>query len=154
MIGPFLAFRIAFFPFWRLVTTTASLMVGLLFVAARFWLNIPIEIPQIVVSLMCAIVSALVLSVVLRLFPIYVHPDGIRCLDVMNRYQMVRWEAIERLRPIHLLGLRYLRINPPGLGRTLWLPLFLADMKGFRLAVCELAGYDNLLAEWLVERGY
>jgi hypothetical protein len=154
MNEPSLSFRIAFFPFWRLITSIASLAVGLLLLAARFWLVIPIDIPQIAVSLISAIVSALVLVVVIRNFPVYVHPDGIRCFDAMNRYRLVRWTRIDRLRPFNLLGLRYLRIDSPDIKGALWLPLFLADMDGFREVVTHLAGNNNVLVEWLLEKGY
>jgi len=93
--------------------------------------------------------GGLILTLAVAYFPVYVAEDGIKGYDFFGFYHFAPWLTIERIRPINLLGLRYLRVRSSAAPRELWVPLFLADMPGFCAAVADRAGPDHPLAEAL-----
>jgi hypothetical protein len=78
-------------------------------------------------------------------FRTYAGPDTLKCTDVFARYVTVRWDSIHRVRPINMGGLRYLRLKSDEAKREIWLPLYLADPRGFTEFVAEYAGEDHPL---------
>jgi hypothetical protein len=146
MDEPVATFRTAFFPVWRLVTALSSAGVGALLLVLRFGLGVPVHVPHVLVTALSAVVGAAVVAVPLGLVKVYLRWDGLRCYDAYGFYHFAPWGAVEAVRPANFLGLKYLRVRAAGLPRELWVPLFLADNKGFRRAVTELAGPDNPLA--------
>jgi hypothetical protein len=84
-------------------------------------------------------------------YRVYVLEDGLRGYTGWGTYRTFRWPEINRVRPINLLGLRFLRVLSVQGGPALWVPLFLADMPGFRAAVRESTGEVHPLSRALDE---
>src|SRR5262245_2866843 len=91
----------------------------------------------------------LALALVVAYYRVYVTVDGISGYDVFGLHHFAAWPSIEEVRPINLLGLRYLRVWSSATPRPLWVPLFLADMPGFCVAIVDCAGPDHPLAQAL-----
>jgi hypothetical protein len=89
------------------------------------------------------------LLVAVSVFRVYVSTEGLRCYTFVGNYRTLRWPEIDSVRPINLLGLRYLRVGSSQSGHTVWVPLFLADMPRFRATVHEFAGEGHILSSAL-----
>jgi hypothetical protein len=149
MVEAVATFRTAFFPVWRLVTVLSSAGAGIALVALSHALRVPLEVPQVLVTALAAVLAAALVSAAVAYYGVYLRPEGIRCYDGLGIYHFARWEAIEAVRPINFLGLRYLRVRAAGLPREMWVPLFLSDRQGFREVVSAPAGPENPLAQGL-----
>ena len=84
-------------------------------------------------------------------YPVHVGAWGVRGFDFWGIYHETTWEEIAAVRPINFLGLRFLRAFRAGKRRPLWLPLFLADMRGFTELVRRHAGPAHPLARGLFD---
>jgi len=149
MTEAMLTFRMAFLPIWRFVTMWSGGGVAVILL----WIStiVPIPLPTILVTMLVAVVSAGVLVPVIRMLPVYLTPDGIRCADAFGIYRTARWEDIETVRPFNFAGLKYLRVRTAGLRREMWLPLFLADMPIFCEILSHAATPDNVLVKAVAE---
>jgi hypothetical protein len=106
--------------------------------------------PVVGVRFAWAVAFAFVLIlVVVAVFRVFVGPVGLRGYTFWGNYRTLPWDEIDSVRPINLLGLRFLRVRGVGGGLPVWLPLFLADMPRFRTAVRDLAGDDHVLTRAL-----
>jgi hypothetical protein len=85
------------------------------------------------------------------LYRVYVLEDGLRGYTAWGTYRTLRWPEINDVRPLNVLGMRFLLVRSVGGGSAIWVPLFLAEMSGFRAAVRESAGEDHLLSRALQE---
>ena len=68
---------------------------------------------------------------------------------VLYRINVLPWNEIERVQPMNLLGLRYMKAYRAGRNWAWWIPLYLADEAGFRQALQEYAPEGNPLRESL-----
>jgi hypothetical protein len=100
-------------------------------------------------ALTVAVVSGVLLALALAYYRVSVAADGLKCYDAFGIYHFAAWPTVERVRPLNLLGLRYLLVRSSAVPRALWVPLFLADLPGFRAAVAQHAGPTHPLAEAL-----
>jgi hypothetical protein len=82
---------------------------------------------------------------------VYAGPAGLRAADFWGRFREVPWTEVVAVRPINMLGLKYLRAYRAGGGSPLWLPLFLGDLGGFGLVVRRYAGPQHPLAVALLD---
>jgi hypothetical protein len=82
-------------------------------------------------------------------FPVHVQPEGLRCYDFFGIYHLAKWSEITAVRPIWILGLRYLRVRSRDCPRVVWLPLFLAGKEEFTALVRERAGEEHMLTRFL-----
>jgi hypothetical protein len=109
----------------------------------RDWVIIPVELAG-------ALVFGLAYTLLwTRLLKIHVSPEGIRCYNFWSVYRSIPWSDMARARPINLLGVRYLRVWTASPRSPIWIPLFLADMEGFKNAVLRFAGPANVVARHL-----
>ena len=83
----------------------------------------------------------------------YVGPWGLRASDGYGLFHEVEWAALAAARPLNFCGMRYLRVLRAGGGRPLWLPLSLADRRGFEELVRRYAGPAHTLTRALLEVG-
>src|SRR5437879_6436073 len=132
MDQPVLSFRLSFWGVWRLTTSFSGalvLAIALTHVGIRgfnggweFHLQTALNI-----GLMSGFLSGLIAAMAVDCYPVDVTTDGIKCFDTFGSYDFAPWPTIERVRPINVLGLRYLRVQSSATPRLLWVPLFLAD---------------------------
>jgi hypothetical protein len=147
MIQQRLAFRSAILPPY--VVTLLSALVG--FVGGhlfRYGLAVDGAVVGVRFLWAAAVVFVFIVAAVL-LFRVYVSAEGLRCYTFWGNYHTLSWPEIDSVHPFNLLGLRYLRVGSSQSGYTVWVPLFLADMQGFRDAVHEYAGEGHTLARAL-----
>jgi hypothetical protein len=149
MDQPVASFRSAFFPVWRVTTTLASAEAAGVLAVFGIVLGIPVHVPQILVTAVCAIVTGGLLAAPIAYYRVYVTSEGIKGFDFFCFYHLARWESIQEARPFNLLGLRYLRVFSTDASRPLWVPLFLSDMSGFRETLSRHAEPNNPLLESL-----
>jgi hypothetical protein len=147
-----LAFRSGFLPsIWMAVV---SLLIGIGVGVSALLLRDGLAVNWSVTGVRLAWATPVVVGIVLllaALYRVYVLDDGVRGYTAWGTYRTLRWPEIERVRPVNLLGLRYLRVWSDRGGPTVWVPLFLADLPGFRTAVRESAGEGHPLSRALEE---
>ena len=107
------------------------------------WAAVGVRLLQVAVALFVFFL------VVVLVFRVYVSAEGLRCYTLLGNYRTLRWPEIDSVRPINLLGLRYLRVGSSQSGHTVWVPLFVADMPRFRATVHEFAGEGHILSNAL-----
>jgi hypothetical protein len=78
---------------------------------------------------------------------------GIRCSDLRGSCATLEWNCIKAIRPINILGLRYLLLDGEGIPGPLLLPLFLEEPERFANTVVRYAGADSPLARYLAWSG-
>ena len=124
------------------------LALGLLFVGTLSHAQLPLA-SDIVFLVKCAGIALTVLllslSLVVRRLPVRMKPAGLYCRDTMGQKRFVAWQEISSVRPMRLFGLPYLALRVSWHPRLLMLPLWLADMAGFRAAVRLRAGNEHAL---------
>jgi len=125
-------------------------VVGALLLAISVMGLLPSWEGHLLLALVIGLESGVVLAWAVDCYPVDVTADGIKCYDVFSRYHFAPWPTIDGVRPINVLGLRYLRVQSSATPRPLWVPLFLSDMPGFCAAIVDRAGPDHPLAEALV----
>lgn len=64
-------------------------------------------------------------------------------------YHRLDWAEIDSVEPWLIPGYPYVQVNGRGKRWVFWLPLFLTDMPGFRLAVAQYAPAENPLRRYL-----
>ncbi|MBI1916123.1 MAG: hypothetical protein HYS12_15525 [Planctomycetes bacterium] len=149
MDQPVLSFRSSFWVVWR--STTYVLGAWALVVSVWAYLSgWEIHLAITVGSLAGSLTAGLLLALAVVYLRVYVTADGIRCYDASGVfYHFAPWPTIERVRPLNVLGLRYLMVQSSATRRELCVPLFLTDMPGFRAAIADRAGPDHPLTEAL-----
>ena len=85
--------------------------------------------------------------------PVYVNRDYLVAFRLGGGFRKAKWEEIVAVRPINVLGLRYLTVITTGSRNKLWVPLYLSDREGFYWHVREYAGAEHPLAR-AVETAY
>jgi hypothetical protein len=131
---------------------TVAMLIGLAPQVALHGLNLDWEV--VARQLVFAAITVLgLLLLAVFLFEVHVSEEGLRCYTFYGNYRTFAWSDINGVRPVNMLGLRYLRVSSVQGGPPLWVPLFLADREGFRLAVSGLAGEDHVMTRALNEAG-
>ena len=142
-------FRYQFLPVWRLQT---SLTTALIF-AATFGLALltgrPIQRPDILLGLSVSGVGAVFWALVIATVRFQVTHDGLRTFNTLGQWRFIPWQAVSLAQPGRYYFLPHLRLTVDNARLSFWVPLFLADMAAYRLAVIERAGSDNPVARAL-----
>jgi hypothetical protein len=105
--------------------------------------------PPIVIAL----INVLLTTAIILYFRVYISPAGIKSHNFWGKYYFVEWSSITAIKLYQILGFKYLLVSSTQAPKTLWVPLFLADMLRFRRLVCEYAGAEHLLTERLQGKG-
>jgi hypothetical protein len=84
-----------------------------------------------------------------RYFKIVVTDNYLRGYDFWGKYHTIDWGSVIGVKPIRIVGLKYLRVDNTESRRPLWIPLFLDDISGFRLEVIKRLNSDNPLKKYL-----
>jgi len=90
--------------------------------------------------LMAFVIAPLLSWILVRIFPVYVLPEGLRSYNVFCYYSTVRWEEIAEVEPINFLGLKYVRIKSTSKKPPIWIPTWLNDNGLFLQSVARLGG--------------
>ena len=77
--------------------------------------------------------------------PVYVSSESLIGFRTGGGYRKALWSEINSVRPVNLMGLRYLRVYTNGSKSPIWVPLYLSDREGFYWRVCEFAGPQHPL---------
>ncbi len=80
----------------------------------------------------------------IRCFPVYVKKEGLRSYNIYCFYKEIKWNEIEKIIPINILGLKYIRVKSKLEGTPIWIPLWINDYDSF-LDTVSLYGGDNTL---------
>ena len=89
------------------------------------------------ILLAITVLDLIAVAVYVHSYPVNVQVDGITGYDHWGQEWHLPWEAISRVRPVNLLGFKFLKVHCEYSGVSLWLPLFLADPQGFRAGVAR-----------------
>ncbi len=92
-------------------------------------------------SCLTAFVVTPILSwVLIKIFPVYVLPEGLRSYNAFGYYTTIRWEEIAEVEPTKILGLKYVRIRSTSKKRSILIPTWLNDNTSFLKSVTKLGG--------------
>ncbi len=100
--------------------------------------------PILGIFVMCLVLTLIVIP----LCPVKVRPEGIATYNFYGLYSMVNWGDIASVKPVNLLGLRYITFCTND-NKTLYIPRFLTNYVGFRDQVAVWAGEHHLLTQAL-----
>jgi hypothetical protein len=96
------------------------------------------------------ILSNLLLTVVIvRYYRIYISPTGIRAFSFWGQFYSVDWSSITTVKPLNLLGFKYLLVSSTQSPKTLWVCLNLSDLSRFRGLVSEYVEANHIIARGL-----
>ncbi|NER50910.1 MAG: hypothetical protein F6J92_30415 [Symploca sp. SIO1A3] len=142
---PVHAFQYSFF-------ASCMIFMGMISLSAIVWFVLIAILWK--VSLLVTVTLSGILCTVARIFysnsRVVVSLTGIKVTDDWGKHYFVEWSSITTVRHYNLLGFRYLLVSSTQSPRTLWLPLFLANMLRFKRIVSEYAGAEHLLTEMLL----
>jgi len=142
-----LIFRCSFSRFY--VTT------NLIGIAWSLPVTIPFMLPtrsmnHFLAALGVPVVSALIVGmlfsiIVIELYPVIVNEKELSSTNAWGKKARVKWSEISSVKRINFLTLHYLKISTFQKKNAFWLPLYLSDIEGFRVAVAEFAAPENPL---------
>jgi hypothetical protein len=95
------------------------------------------------------VVGALLTAAFVAYFKLYVNSLGLRCFDFWGLYHDAAWSDIVLAKPFSFLGVRFLRTFRAKTRLALWVPVSLADFRGFREFVCGHVDASNPLVREL-----
>jgi hypothetical protein len=150
------AFRWSYLPFLFVTGTAAAIGLALGFGLGGLLAQRPLTPPAFVLAFTVALAGGYGTGLALTLlvtahWKVYVGPWGLRASDGYGKFHEAEWAAMEAVRPFNFFGIRYLRVLRAGGRRPLWLPLALADRRGFEELVCRYAGPAHPLTRALLE---
>jgi hypothetical protein len=99
--------------------------------------------PLIVIALINVVATAIIFHYCI----VYISPRGIKAYDFWVRYYFVEWSSITAVRRFNLLGLKYLLVSSMQSPKTLWVPLFLAELHRFEQLVSKYAGTEHIFTQ-------
>jgi hypothetical protein len=144
MRGPVESFRMAFGTLVIFMVVAGVLLLaaalGLVFLVLPPAAGVPVLLIAVLGVGMAEVLFFLGAGLLILLFKIDVGPEGLRCPNAWGGYGFAAWDDVRSVRPINILGLRYLRVFTTTTVLPLWVPLFLADPDGFRAALLRCAG--------------
>lgn len=111
---------------------------------SNFW-TIHIDIVIIV-----AILAEVLTQIGINYYKITLMGHSMRCYDMWGKFYLIDLESIEEIKPANFLGLHYLRLITKSVDHTIWLPLFLSNIKAFSKEIKERTKPDNPLREYFV----
>lgn len=98
-----------------------------------------------------AILAELLTQTGINLYKVTIIGHTIRCFDVWGKFYNVDLDSIKKVKPFGFLGFNYVRLESSSSDHTLWIPLFLKDLKGFSDEIQSKTAEDNPLRNYLVE---
>jgi hypothetical protein len=152
------AFRWSYLPFLFVTGSAAFVGLGLGFGLGGLLAQRPLPARVFVLAFTAALAGGYGTGLALTLlvtahWKVYVGPWGRRASDGYGKFHEAEWAAMGAVRPFNFLGIRYLRVLRGGGRRPLWLPLALADRRGFEELVRRYAGPAHPLTRALLEAG-
>ena len=81
--------------------------------------------------------------VLIRYFKITITNTGIKGYGFWGKYHSIEWEDIVDVKPLRIIGLKYIRVFNTRTKRPLWLPLFLSDMNRFKEEIQAIVPHNN-----------
>jgi hypothetical protein len=94
-----------------------------------------------------ALINVVGTTIIFHYCVVYISPRGIKAYDFWVKYYFVEWSSITAVRPFNLLGLKYLLVSSTQSPKTLWVPLFLAELHRFRQLVSKYAGTEHTFTQ-------
>lgn len=107
---------------------------------------------NIVALIYATLVAVLWNYILTRYFTVVVTDKYLKGCYCWGIYHSISWNSISGVKPIWILGLKFLRLESTSSGRTLWIPLFLENISEFKREVLKRVGVDSLLKEYLDEK--
>lgn len=141
------SFRITFCVIWIWTMSLGLIVSGLIDIAQSHQSTCSILCLAETVAITSAVEVVLV-GLVNAYFKVYVNKCGLRLPDVWGTYHDVNWADIRSVETFNLGGLKYLRLKSNSIRQTLWLALFLSNMKRFTELVAEDTDSTNPLNEF------
>jgi hypothetical protein len=94
-----------------------------------------------------ALINVVGTTIIFHYCVVYISPRGIKAYDFWVKYYFVEWSSITAVRPFNLLGLKYLLVSSTQSPKTLWVPLFLAELHRFKQLVSKYAGTEHTFTQ-------
>lgn len=142
-------FRMTFWRPWLLAIII--LAVPALVIAGRFMLSGQLSAAAAVVGGLAVVAALLALPIgwSVRSSSWDVDAAGIGGRDNWSVYRRVGWDEMRSVSRLPLPGYPFVWVNTANRRWSIWVPLFLSDMAGFRAAVARYASPDNPLRQVL-----
>lgn len=96
-----------------------------------------------------ALIATAMSAIVVAATPVYVNKESICGYTMWGPYKEIEWSSIHNVRPINLLGLRYLRVFTANETFAIWIPLFLAAQDRFNACVIEYTDSENPIRRYI-----
>jgi hypothetical protein len=146
---PQLTFHITLWRPWLLAVTPLALLAGVaLAISVANGQPASVSVLLLVVAGI-AVILLVPIGLAIRASHWDVDPNAIGGPNNQFVYHRLQWSEIESVQPWLIPGYPYLQVNGNGKRRVFWLPLFLANMVGFRAAVARYAPPENALRRYL-----
>ena len=139
---PVHAFQSSFLYACFLFLGLIPLSVLIWFIVIAVWLGIKSH-PLIAIAL----INVVGTTIIFHYCIVYISPRGIKAYDFWVTYYFVEWSSITAVRRFDLLGLKYLLVSSTQSPKTLWVPLFLAELHRFRQLVSKYAGTEHMFTQ-------
>jgi hypothetical protein len=94
-----------------------------------------------------ALINVVGTTIIFHYCIVYISHRGIKAYDFWVRYYFVEWSSITAVRRFNLLGLKYLLVSSTQSPKTLWVPLFLAELHRFGQLVSKYAGTEHTFTQ-------
>jgi len=136
-------FQMRFYEPFRLVFVGAQLtVVSILAIEESLDIALFLILLLLPVSAVLACVATWIMT---AQFKFQAGPEGIRCMNIWCKNQLVPWENIERIAKFNFAGMRYLRIWGSGDRLPIWLPMFIKQRDEFTELVANYVEADHEL---------
>ena len=122
-------FQMRFYEPFRLVFVGAQLTVLSVLVIEE-----SIEVALILIMILLpisAVLACVATWIMISQFKFHAGPEGIVCMNIWGKNQLVPWENIKRVAEFNFVGMHYLRIWSTSDSLPIWLPMFMSQRDEF-----------------------
>lgn len=146
-------FALSWVHFFRLVMSAGivlALITSVILNLASWRMPLPVFLQGLLVGILIASAVGAALSLFVALyFRTSIDEEGISGFDFWGFARKTSWREITAAQPLPLPGLPFLRVFTTRSRFALWLPLFLADPKGFWAAVDHHAPLGSPVRQYM-----
>jgi len=139
-------------PFVMLVGIVTTLPIAQVIILCDNTVNVTIP-SVLMLTAEDAILVGVGFGLVVAYYKIYIYSNQIYGYNFWGKYHHLAWSDVERISPIGLLGVKYIRVYSRRNTKVMWIPLFLKDLDRFVNLVCLYAGPDNALVQYFKNIG-
>ena len=91
--------------------------------------------------------------IIIRIFPVYVLKEGLRSYNIYCFYKTIQWNEIQTIRPISIIGFKYIRVKSKSGGPPIWIPIWINNKKDFLDNIDNFGGNKSFFQKYF-DKGY